>query len=69
MRNVLVCSLSLAMLVAAPVARAHEDGEAQGKVPEKLGTVAFENSCAPSAQQSFQRGVALLHSFWFIEGE
>src|SRR5215472_3381651 len=69
MRNILACSLSLAFLVAAPAARAHEDGEAQGKVLEKLGTVAFENSCAPAAQQSFQRGVALLHSFWFIEGE
>jgi hypothetical protein len=69
MRNILVCSLSLALLITAPAARAHDDGEAQGKAPEKLGIVEFANSCAPAAQQSFQRGVALLHSFWFIKGE
>jgi tetratricopeptide (TPR) repeat protein len=69
MRHVLLCSLSLSLLIAASAARAHEDDEAQRKVPEKLGTVAFANSCAPAAQKSFQRGVALLHSFWFSEGE
>jgi hypothetical protein len=31
----------------------------------RLGTVHFETSCAPSVQQAFDRGVALLHSFWF----
>lgn len=69
MRHVLLCSLSLVLLIVASAARAHEDGEAQTKVPEKLGTVVFANSCAPAAQRSLQRGVALLHSFWFIEGE
>jgi hypothetical protein len=69
MRHVLLCSLLLSLLIAASAARAHEDDEAQRKFSEKLGTVAFANSCAPAAQQSFQRGVALLHSFWFIESE
>jgi hypothetical protein len=32
---------------------------------EKLGQVSFPTSCAPGAQQEFNRGVALLHSFWF----
>jgi tetratricopeptide (TPR) repeat protein len=31
--------------------------------PEKLGKVAFPISCAPAAQEQFNRGVALLHSF------
>ncbi|HLZ91307.1 MAG TPA: hypothetical protein VKQ28_06295 [Candidatus Acidoferrum sp.] len=31
--------------------------------PEKLGTVSFPISCLPEAQQTFNRGVALLHSF------
>jgi hypothetical protein len=31
--------------------------------PEKLGAVTFTTSCAPSVQQQFNRGVALLHSF------
>ena len=30
---------------------------------EKLGTVFFPTSCAPAVQKSFERGVALLHSF------
>lgn len=42
----------------------HEDlTEAQ------LGTVHFPVSCASSVQQPFQRGVALLHSFWYEEAE
>jgi hypothetical protein len=32
-------------------------------VPEKLGTVSFPVSCAPSVQRDFNRSVALLHSF------
>jgi tetratricopeptide (TPR) repeat protein len=42
----------------------HEDlTEAQ------LGTVHFPISCAAAVQQPFQRGVALLHSFWYEEAE
>jgi tetratricopeptide (TPR) repeat protein len=40
-----------------------------GKAPEELGGVSFANSCTPAAQASFQRAVALLHSFWWREGE
>jgi len=35
----------------------------------QLGTVNFPVSCAPDVQKSFQRGVALLHSFWYEEAE
>src|ERR1700732_1444328 len=35
----------------------------------QLGTVNFPVSCAPSAQKPFERGVALLHSFWYEEAE
>jgi Tfp pilus assembly protein PilF len=31
--------------------------------PQRLGEVAFENSCAPAVQPQFQRAIALLHSF------
>jgi tetratricopeptide (TPR) repeat protein len=34
---------------------------------ERLGTVAFPVSCAPSEQANFNRGVALLHDFWYAE--
>jgi tetratricopeptide (TPR) repeat protein len=34
---------------------------------QKLGTVSFPTSCASSVQKPFERGVALLHSFWYDE--
>jgi tetratricopeptide (TPR) repeat protein len=35
----------------------------------QLGTVRFPVSCAPAVQKPFERGVALLHSFWYEEAE
>jgi len=40
-----------------------------GKPPERLGEVSFANSCSPAVQADFTRAVALLHSFWWQEGE
>jgi hypothetical protein len=37
--------------------------------PAQLGTVAFPVSCAPAVQKPFERGVALLHSFWYEEAQ
>lgn len=37
--------------------------------PEKLGTVNFPTSCAPSVAQQFNRSVALLHSFAYSASE
>ena len=34
---------------------------------EKIGQVTFPISCAPAAQRPFERAVALLHSFWYLE--
>ena len=65
MRAGLLSSILLGLFAATPLANAHDGGAP----PTKLGTVAFANSCAPDAQGSFERGVALLHSFWFAEGE
>jgi tetratricopeptide (TPR) repeat protein len=42
----------------------HEDLTA-----EQLGTVHFSVSCTASSQKAFERGVALLHSFWYEEAE
>ncbi|HEY3067802.1 MAG TPA: hypothetical protein VGL09_18590 [Methylomirabilota bacterium] len=49
----LVCVLSLPM-----------SGRAQ---PDKLGKVTFPTSCDPRVQAQFERGVAMLHSYWFLE--
>jgi len=36
---------------------------------DQLGKVNFENSCSPAVQESFQRAVAMLHSFRYTETE
>src|SRR3989442_916387 len=46
----------------AAAAQEHEHGAAAA---EKLGTVHFATSCSAAAQPSFDRAVALLHSFEF----
>ena len=35
----------------------------------QLGTVNFPVSCAPDVRKPFERGVALLHSFWYEEAQ
>src|SRR5678816_1468579 len=55
-----------AFLVLCPLAAtAHDEEEGKGK----LGKVAFENSCDPKVQPLLQRGVAMLHSFWYSAAE
>jgi len=36
---------------------------------DQLGTVHFPVSCSTAAEKSFERGVALLHSFWYEEAQ
>jgi tetratricopeptide (TPR) repeat protein len=45
----------------------HHDHE--GLTQDQLGTVHFPVSCTPEAQKSFEKGLALLHSFWYEEAE
>jgi tetratricopeptide (TPR) repeat protein len=42
---------------------------ANAAAPERLGTVSFFVSCAPAVQAPFNRGVALLHDFWYEEAQ
>jgi len=44
-------------------------GLGQSQSPDQLGKVDFANSCSAAVQETLQRGVVLLHSFWLIEGE
>jgi len=59
---ILLAALFVGPVPSSSVAAQHEHG---GKAPEKLGTVRFSTSCSAEAQPQFNRGVALLHSFWF----
>ena len=50
-------ALVIAAWVATP--RAQTAGE-------RIGQVTFATSCGAAVQKPFERGVALLHSFWYI---
>ena len=54
--------LTVLTFLSAPV------GIAQEKATEQLGKVTFPTSCDPKVQAQFERGVAMLHSYWFTEG-
>jgi tetratricopeptide (TPR) repeat protein len=56
--------LCISSFVAADEVHHHEDlTEAQ------LGTVHFPSSCSAAMQKPVERGVAMLHSFWYEEAE
>ena len=44
-------------------------GQDHATSPEHLGKVDFSNSCSPAVQATFQRAVAMLHSFRYAETE
>ncbi len=48
---------------------ADDDHHHEELMPGQLGTVHFPVSCTPEAQKTFEKGVALLHSFWYEEAE
>lgn len=56
--------LSFASLLLAPASFAQEHAHA-GRRGEGVGRVEFPISCTPEARKAFERGVALLHSFFF----
>jgi tetratricopeptide (TPR) repeat protein len=61
--------LSLCQLAAFADDEKDKDHHHEDLTETQLGTVHFPVSCAASVQQPFQRGVALLHSFWYEEAE
>jgi tetratricopeptide (TPR) repeat protein len=63
---------SLLLVLAALLVAAHSAGDdsmrsAAAFPGERLGAVSFAVSCSPSVRASFNRGVALLHDFWYEE--
>src|SRR5688572_5246452 len=55
----------LALPLTPTVTRAQQGHEGHEDHDGQIGEVHFGTSCNPAAQQHFDRGVALLHSFWF----
>src|SRR5262245_8200606 len=56
-------ALVVMLLLAVTAAWSHQATTA----PERIGTVTFPTSCNAAAQPQFERAVALLHSFWYLE--
>jgi hypothetical protein len=56
-------ALAVAPQASAQEERRHRHGE------ERLGHVEFAVSCTPEAQRRFEHAMAVLHSFWWEEGE
>jgi tetratricopeptide (TPR) repeat protein len=54
--------LALWMLAASAVLFSPAD---RAQAPGRLGAVAFEISCKPDVKADFDRGISLLHSFWY----
>jgi tetratricopeptide (TPR) repeat protein len=66
LKQLLYVGLSLALSCESLWAgQGHDHASAK----EKLGTVLFPISCSPQEQDSVERGLALLHSFWFDEAQ
>lgn len=60
-----VCFAAATLVTTATIAQAQDDHRHHGTASTRLGTVHFVTSCAPAVRETFDRGVALLHSFWF----
>ncbi len=62
----IVClCIAISCLAVADEGHQHHEELTQAQ----LGTVHFPVSCTPEAQKTFEKGVALLHSFWYEEAE
>jgi tetratricopeptide (TPR) repeat protein len=64
----LIAILVTGLLCVPSVALAQHETHGTGS-PDLIGSgsVKFQTSCAPPLENSFNKGVALLHSFWFPE--
>jgi hypothetical protein len=59
--------LTLAAWTSPAVAQHQHHGHHAQPAEDRIGQVSFPISCAPAAQQPFERAVAQLHSFWYLE--
>ena len=65
-RSLVVLALSMVVAATSGAASGQQSMPAHdGSHEPALGAVDFQNSCAPAVQAEFQRGVAMLHSYWF----
>ncbi len=65
------CLILLAILFLTPAVLADDEGHhhKEEMTEAQLGTVHFPSSCAAAVRKPVERGVAMLHSFWYEEAE
>src|SRR2546421_1801549 len=54
------------LILAAGLITAALTGNAMAQQEERLGRLSFPTSCDPKVQAEFERGVAMIHSYWFL---
>jgi hypothetical protein len=59
----------LVVVLLASLTAMADEGQHHDLTAQQLGTVHFPISCAAEVQKPFERGVALLHSFWYEEAQ
>src|SRR6201985_1415842 len=66
-----ICVFLLACSLCAPnLLRADDEGHHHEELTEaQVGIVHFPSSCLAAEQKPVERGVAMLHSFWYEEAE
>jgi len=69
MKKLLFTSLLLFVCVCPALADDEGQHHHEALTDQQLGTVHFPVSCSAAVQKPFERGVALLHSFWYEEAE
>ena len=57
---------SIRILFATGLITAVLSNGAIGQQDQQLGKVTFPTSCDPGVRSEFERGVAMLHSYWFL---
>jgi tetratricopeptide (TPR) repeat protein len=67
MKTIALSLLAISAVSAVAQSSASMPMSAGPVAGERLGTVSFSTSCSPSVQEPFNRGVALLHDFWYAE--
>lgn len=65
----LLCAVAMSAVIPSAFAQHGDHGSHGTPDADQIGSenVSFVTSCNPSAADDFNRGVALVHSFWFAE--
>jgi tetratricopeptide (TPR) repeat protein len=73
MKSLFLASALVFALCVSSLATADDEGAGHHHHEEmtevQVGTVHFPTSCSATVQKSIERGVAMLHSFWYEEAE